>query len=230
MCSGRCVWGSRRSPPQARQLPCLGSDVLDLELIAVANEQWRSCCPPKGLGGLIQAHLYAPDSPSRTTMVLAREPQKPRRHGDLPPSRALARYRGARTSDSEARGGRVVHPNLTPDAQPKRPLKIRELERIDGRRFAPYFKRSAKMGGRKCVVQARGFCQICKSIQSLHNGRRIFGGPAERAARGGGGLAKHNPTAVPITSLAPAEVDVRARVGKNHWRMFEHELPRSEER
>ena len=52
------------------------------------------------------------------------------RSWDLPPSRARSvRYRGARTSESEARGGRHAYPNLTPAAQ----HEILILQRIRAR-------------------------------------------------------------------------------------------------
>ena len=74
-CGEGCVWvrvAAPRKPAICRVLAV----TLDLVVLTLAQEQWRTCCPPKGLGGLIHAHLYAPDPRSKTTVVLDGETQK----------------------------------------------------------------------------------------------------------------------------------------------------------
>ena len=75
-------------------------------------------------------------------------------------------------------------------ARPKRPLLIRELERANARRFAPYFKRSAEMGGRKCVVQVRKHCSFPNQSHNFTTADAFSGGRAQR----GRALAKRKPS------------------------------------
>ena len=79
--------------------------------------------PPSFAGGGDPSFvLGASDSQSRTTVVLAPEPslvldcesQKPRTKLGSPPSRPKGDTGGARTNDSEARGGRLAHQKRPP--------------------------------------------------------------------------------------------------------------------
>ena len=150
--------GMRRSPPQARHLPCLGRDMLDFEVFALADEQWRSCCPPKGLGGLIQAHLYAPDSPSRTTFVLARAPQEHKRAWMKAPTHV-----GAATSTSEERG----LPRCTTQTPS---TKTRDTKAKKAWGSAP----PAKLGRRTSDSEGRGgLPRVPEAPHPLHNTRLL---------------------------------------------------------
>ena len=110
---------------------------------------------------------------------LNRETQKPRtKLGSVPLPRRSRDTGGQRTSESEGRWGRHALPNA---------YRVAQHQSISGRRFAPY-PSAASDGGQKMRRSHPKALLNRKSIQWLHNGRRIFGGPSVSE----GGRSHHN--------------------------------------
>ena len=114
--------------------------------------------PPKGLGGLIQAHLHASGSPSRTTTVLAHAPQEHKQAWMKAPTHV-----GAATSTSEERG----LPRCTTQTPS---TKTRDTKAKKAWGSAP----PAKLGRRTSDSEGRGgLPRVPEAPHPLHNTRLL---------------------------------------------------------